>query len=510
MVDSHTDAGWLPSAQLDRGDLDPTDWEAFRSTAHTALDGIIDYIAGIRDRPVWQPVPSTVRNAFRAPLPRDGEGIDQACAEFTRLVLPYATGNVHPRFMGWVHGGGNAAGMIGEMLAAGLNANLGGRDHAPIVLERQVIGWMAEAFGLPPSTGGLMVTGTSIANLIGVLIARAARAGAAVRRDGIAGHRLTAYTSTAAHGCIPGAMDISGLGTAALRMIPTDSEGRIELRALAASIEQDHADGCVPFLIVGTAGTVDIGAIDDLAGLAAICRRERLWFHVDGAFGALAALSPGLRPLVTGLEDADSVAFDFHKWGQVPYDAGCILVREPHLAEQAFASPAAYLRHEARGLAGGAPWPCDLGPDLSRGFRALKVWFTLKTWGADRIGEAIARSCRLAEYLADRVDAEPMLERMAPVALNIVCFRYRFPGDADRENAELVADLQELGIAAPSTTTIGGRLAIRAALVNHRTQAEDVDALVDAVLTFGERRALAWRDTLAAAATRRQARRPAW
>jgi aromatic-L-amino-acid/L-tryptophan decarboxylase len=170
------------------------------------------------------------------------------------------------------------------------------------------------------------------------------------------------------------------------------------------------------------------------------------------------------------------------------YDAGCVLVREPHLAKQAFASPAAYLRHDVRGLAGGAPWPCDLGPDLSRGFRALKVWFTLKTWGADRIGEVIARSCRLAGYLAARVDAEPMLERMAPVALNIVCFCYRFPGDADRENAELVLDLQESGIAAPSTTTIGRRLAIRAALVNHRTQAEDVDALIDAVLMLGERR----------------------
>jgi aromatic-L-amino-acid/L-tryptophan decarboxylase len=488
MVDTHADAGWLRSAGLDRTDLDPSDWDAFRATAHAALDGIIDYIAGIRDRPVWQPVPAAIRAELCAPLPRDGANIDQVCAEFDRLVLPYATGNVHPRFMGWVHGGGNAAGVIGEMLAAGLNANLGGRDHAPIVLERQVIGWMAEAFGLPPSTGGLLVTGTSIANLIAVLIARAAHAGAAVRRDGVAAHRLTAYTSAAAHGCIPSAMDISGLGTAALRMIPTDSNGRIELQALTDSIEQDRTHGCTPFLIVGTAGTVDIGAIDDLAGLATICRREGLWFHVDGAFGALAALSPSLRPLVTGLEHADSVGFDFHKWGQVPYDAGCILVRKPHLAEHAFASPAAYLRHEARGLAGGAPWPCDFGPDLSRGFRALKVWFTLKTWGADRIGEVIARTCHLAGYLADRVDAEPMLERMAPVALNIVCFRYRFAKDADRENAELVADLQESGIAAPSATTIGGRLAIRAALVNHRTQAEDVDALVDAVLTLGERR----------------------
>src|SRR5271163_2084882 len=297
MVDSHTDAGWLPSTGLGRADLDPADWDAFRASAHAALDGIIDYIAGIRDRPVWQPLPAAVRDALCAPLPRDGEGIDQVCAEFNRLVLPYATGNVHPRFMGWVHGGGNAAGMIGEMLAAGLNANLGGRDHAPIVLERQVIGWMAEAFGLPPSTGGLLVTGTSIANLIAVLIARAARAGAAVRCDGVAGHRLTAYTSAAAHGCIPSAMDISGLGTAALRMIPIDSDGRIDLHALVGSIEQDRASGCMPFLIVGTAGTVDIGAIDDLASLAAICRREGLWFHVDGAFRALAALSPPLRPL---------------------------------------------------------------------------------------------------------------------------------------------------------------------------------------------------------------------
>jgi aromatic-L-amino-acid/L-tryptophan decarboxylase len=481
-------AGWLSSTGLNHEDLDPSDWHAFRATAHAALDGIIDYVAGIRDRPVWQPVPAAVRDALQAPLPRDGETIEQVCAEFDRLVLPYATGNVHPRFMGWVHGGGNVAGLVGEMLAAGLNANLGGRDHAPIALERQVIRWMAELFGLPPETGGLLVTGTSLANLIAVLIARAAHAGAAVRRDGVAGHRLTAYTSVAAHGCIPAAMDISGLGTAALRMIPTDSAGRIDLPALADSIARDRNDGHHPFLVVGTAGTVDIGAIDDLVGLADICRREGLWFHVDGAFGALVALSPLLRHLVAGLERTDSIGFDFHKWGQVPYDAGCILVRDPHLAEQAFATPAAYLRREARGLAGGAPWPCDLGPDLSRGFRALKVWFTLKTWGADRIGESIARSCRLARYLADRVDLEPMLERTAPVALNVVCFRYRFPRNADGENAELVADLQESGIVAPSTTSIDGRLAIRAALVNHRTQAEDVDALIDATLTFGERR----------------------
>jgi glutamate/tyrosine decarboxylase-like PLP-dependent enzyme len=474
---------------LDRGDLDPTDWAAFRATAHQALDGILDHLATLRDQPVWQTTPEPVRAALRTGLPDEGEGIGAVLDQFQRLIQPYATGNTHPRFMGWVHGGGNVAGLLGEMLAAGLNANLGGRDHAPILVERQVIGWMAALFGLPAETGGLLVTGTSIANLIGVLIARAAAAGPEVRRAGVEGLRLAAYTSAAAHGCIPRAMDMAGLGTDALRLIPTDKLGRIDLAALEDAIAEDRAAGIRPFLLVGTAGSVDIGAIDDLAALAALARREGMWFHVDGAFGALAAFAPKLRPLLAGIEAADSLAFDFHKWGQVPYDAGCILVRDPALAEQAFAAPAAYLRHEARGLAGGAPWPCDFGPDLSRGFRALKVWFTLKTYGAAHLGSAIARTCTLAQDLAARVDAEPDLERLAPVALNIVCFRYRFPADSDRRTAELVADLQEAGIAAPSTTTIDGRLAIRAAIVNHRTRAEDIAILVDAVLALGRRRA---------------------
>jgi len=203
---------------------------------------------------------------------------------------------------------------------------------------------------------------------------------------------------------------------------------------------------------------------------------------VDGAFGALTVLSPGLAPLVNGIERADSIAFDFHKWAQVPYDAGFLLARDGALHRQTFASPAAYLRRETRGLAGGSPWPSEYGPDLSRGFRALKTWFTLKTYGTDRIGAVIARTCELARYLERRILAEPSLEMLAPVPLNIVCFRYR--ADA-AVNARIVADLHESGIAAPSTTTIGGKLAIRAALVNHRTQTCDIDALVDAVLRFG-------------------------
>jgi aromatic-L-amino-acid decarboxylase len=269
-------------------------------------------------------------------------------------------------------------------------------------------------------------------------------------------------------------------------MMPTDPAHRVALAALRAAIVADRTAGATPFFLVGNAGTVDVGAIDDLAALAALAREESLWFHIDGALGALAMLSPELQPLFAGIERADSIAFDFHKWGQVPYDAGFILVRDGETHRAAFASPAAYLRREARGLAGGSPWPCDFGPDLSRGFRALKTWFTLKAYGAVRIGEEIARSCALARYLAERIAAEPRLELLAPVALNIVCFRYR-AADGDALNAGIVAELQERGIAAPSTTTVDGRLAIRACLINHRIQPADIDALVAAVLELGGR-----------------------
>jgi aromatic-L-amino-acid decarboxylase len=470
-------------------DLDPADWPGFREQAHRMLDVALDYAEHIRDRPVWLPMPQDLRaNLGAAPPPLAGEGLHAACEAFVTDILPYATGNTHPRFMAWVHGGGNPAGVVGEMLAAALNANLGGRDHAPIKVERQVVRWMAELFGLPASAGGLLVTGTSIANLIAVLIARTRALGPGVRTHGVGNARLVAYASAGAHGCIPRAMDIAGFGTDALRLVTTDAAGRMDPSTLGEAIARDRRDGSMPFLVVATAGTVDIGAMDDLAGIAALCRAEGLWLHVDGAFGALAVLSAKLKPLLAGIEQADSIAFDFHKWGQVPYDAGCIIVRDRDHAVQAFAAPAAYLRREARGLAGGEPWPCDLGPDLSRGFRALKVWFTLKTWGIERIGAAILETCQLAQHLAALVDREPKLERLAPVTLNIVCFRYRFGQDRDRQNAELVADLQEAGVAAPSTTTLNGKLAIRAALVNHRTQREDVEALVRAVLEFGAAR----------------------
>jgi aromatic-L-amino-acid decarboxylase len=471
----------------DRGaTLDPADWTAFRAQAHRMLDDMLDYARDIRDRPVWQPAPAEVRARFHSDLPEAPSELAAVHADFMRDILPYAAGNVHPGFMGWVHGGGTPVGMLAEMLSAGLNANLGGRDHAPIEVERQIVRWMRRIFGFPESATGLFVTGTSMANLIGVLIARDAELGFEVRCGGVAGSpkRLAAYASVAAHSCIAKALDIAGIGSDALRSIPVDRRHRISLDALREAIEEDRRTGRTPFLVVGTAGTVDTGAIDDLDALAGLCRGERLWFHVDGAYGALAMLAPDLAPRLAGIERADSLAFDFHKWGQVPYDAGFILVRDGVLHRNTFATSAPYLRKELRGLAAGAPWPCDYGPDLSRGFRALKTWFTLKVYGTAALGAAISRTCALARRLETLIAATPELELLAPVELNVVCYRYRSE-DAQRINPRIVIELQESGVVAPSTTILDGRLAIRAAIVNHRTSHREIDLLVEKSVALG-------------------------
>lgn len=469
--------------------LDPEDWSELRALGHVMLDDMFDRLQGLRDTPVWQRMPDALRSELRATLPREGMPPAHVYDEFRRLVAPYGVGNTHPRFMGWVHGAGTGIGTLAELLAGGLNANLGGRDHAPIEVERQVVRWAAEMVGMPLESAGLLVTGSSIANMIAVLVARRHAAGASVRTRGVGGHALVGYAGQSAHGCVPRAFDMAGLGSEALRLIACDAEHRISLPALERAVAADRSAGLQPFLVVGTAGAVDTGAVDDLAALAAFCRAQGLWFHVDGAFGALAALSPRLRWQLAGIGEADSLAFDFHKWAQVPYDAGCILVRDATRLGETFRQSLAYLAGADRGVAANAPWPADLGPDLSRGFRALKVWMTLKTYGAERIGRMVEACCDVALHLAARIAREPLLELLAPVRLNIVCFRLRRDGaDLDLLNGELVKDLHEAGIAVPSTTTIDGRRAIRAAIVNHRTTDADVDAMIDGLLMLARRR----------------------
>jgi aromatic-L-amino-acid decarboxylase len=473
---------------LDRA-LDGATPEALRAQAHLMLDDILDHMGTLASRPVWRAPPLASRLQFQEPVPIGPTPLD--CHQvFLDHVLPFGGGNAHPGFMGWVQGAGTPVGMLAEMLAAGLNGNLGGRDHMPIAVERQVTEWMRQLFGFPTGASGLFVTGASQANFLALLIARSRVAGAGVRKSGLGrtGERLRAYASEGVHGCVSRALEMAGIGADGLRRIAVDADHRMNLVALRAAILRDRETGDLPFLVVGSAGTVDVGAVDDLNGIADIAADEGLTFHVDGALGALAILSPELAPRLAGIERSDSLAFDFHKWGQVPYDAGFLLVRDGGLHRATFASDDAYLSRAERGMAAGDWWPCDYGMDLSRGFRALKTWFTLRTYGAAAIGASIARTCDLARRLARRVELEPGLTLAAPVTLNIVCFSR---GDGAR-NAEIVADLQEAGQVAPSLTFLNGRTVIRAAIVNHRTTEADIDRLVDAVLSAP--RAKAWGD----------------
>jgi glutamate/tyrosine decarboxylase-like PLP-dependent enzyme len=460
--------------------LDPADWSALRALGHTMLDDMVNHLATLREGPVWRPMPPPVREAFQAQIPAQGTAPEALYARFQAEIQPYVTGNTHPRFMGWVHGGGNPVSMLAELLAGAMNANCGGRDHVGIAVERQVIAWAARMLGMPEQTSGVLLTGSSMANFVAVLCARYKALGQQGRREGAGGAKLTAYASAGVHRCVPGALDMAGLGSESLRRIPVDENFQMDILLLRAAIAADKAAGCMPFLIVGTAGTVDVGAFDDLSMLADIAAEEGAWFHVDGAFGALAVLSPALKPATAGIERADSVAFDFHKWAQVTYDAGCVLVRDPEIELATFAQATSYLAAAPRGLAGGAPWPCDLGPDLSRGFRALKVWMTLSAYGTEALAGIVDDTCALAQRLAAQVRESSRLILLAPVKLNIVCFGVA--GFTDAQTAGLVADLQEDGLFAPSTTIIAGRLAIRAAIVNHRTSAADIDALVTEIL----------------------------
>ena len=323
-----------------------------------------------------------------------------------------------------------------------------------------------------------------MANFLGLLIARQKLLGVGVRKTGMQRAQgsdgpLTVYASAQAHGCIAQAMDLAGLGMDHLHPVPVNRLGQMRVDALRQEIETDLKDGARPLMIVATAGSVNIGAIDPLDEIADVAREHDLWFHIDGAFGAMAALPARLKPLLAGIEHSHSIAFDFHKWAHVPYDAGFLLVRDGAAHRATFCDENAYLQRAPRGLAKGDIWPCDLGPDLSRGFRALKTWITFQTLGGDAIGGAIENCCAMAQYLADRLRASAHYEVVAPVALNIVCFRLH--GGDPGLNSQIVMDLHEAGTAAPSLTTLDGKPSIRAAIVNHRTNRAHIDIFVAAL-----------------------------
>jgi glutamate/tyrosine decarboxylase-like PLP-dependent enzyme len=476
--------------------LDPEDWGAMRALGHRMLDDMVDHMRTVRERPPWRHAPEEVKRHFDSAPPLDPQRPEEVYEEFLAYVLPYPLGNIHPRFWGWVLGTGTALGALAELLAASMNSCSGAMSyHSASYVELQVIDWVKEMLGFPATASGLLTSGCSAANLIGLAVARNAKAGFDLRREGIRGapHRMVLYASQEIHTSIQKAVELLGLGSEALRLVPTSDEFQIDLGALEATIAQDRAAGHLPFCVVGAAGTINSGAIDDLNGLADICQQEDLWLHVDGAFGAWAALAPGAQNLVSGMERADSLAFDLHKWMYMPYVIGGVLVRREEHQRKAFSLTPDYLAHGEgeRGMTGcDVPWLADYGFQLSRGFQALKAWMSFKEHGFLKYGRLIQQNIDQAHYLAELIEAAPELELAAPVPLNVVCFRYVAAGldDAalDELNRRILVEVQEQGIAAPSGTTVKGRYALHVAHTNHRSRHEDFEVLVREVIRLGK------------------------
>jgi aromatic-L-amino-acid decarboxylase len=401
-------------------------------------------------------------------------------------------GNTHPRFWGWYMGTGTPFGAVADLLASALNPNMGGGNHVANLVERQVVDWCKQIVGLPAEASGLLVSGGSMANFVGLTVARSVHAGVDVRAKGVGAipRPLVFYASTEVHSCIQRSIEVLGLGSESLRKAPVDAHYRIDVGALREMVAQDRAGGRAPACVIGNAGTINTGAVDDLAALADLCAHEGLWFHVDGAIGAVVALSPAYAHLVRGIERADSVAVDLHKWMHIPFEAGCALVRDRGAHYRAFTLTPDYLQHQARGLASGDLWFSDYGLQLSRGFRALKVWLSFKEHGLARYGRLIERNIGQTEDLAQLVRRQPQLEVMAKGDLNVLCLRYN-PGGLgesalDDLNEELLLRLHESGIAAPSYTRLGGKYCLRTAIANHRTSGEDLRRFVDEVLRIGD------------------------
>ena len=418
---------------------------------------------------------------------------------FRTAVLPHAMGNGHPRFFGWVNSPPAPIGIVADFLAAALNPSCAGGDHAAIYVERAAVRWLMELIGFPTEDSmGLLVSGGSAATLVALAAARQRAAqedGWNVRTAGLQHARptLCLYATVDSHSCIQKAAEILGLGAESIRRVASDERHRMDVESLRAAVAADRAAGRRPFCVAASAGTVGTGAIDPLDAIADLCTAERLWLHVDGAYGAVGAALPSLSARYAGLERADSIALDPHKWLSVPVECGAVLVRDGRLLRESFSLVPDYLRTEADRGFGGLPWYSEYGIQQTRGFRALKLWMVLQHLGRDGVRDLIGRHLALARHLAALVDAAPDLERLADVELSIVCFRYapaRLRGDdraLDALNKRVMEDVQASGAAFLTQTTLGGRFALRACVLHYATADSDVAALVDAVRETGAR-----------------------
>jgi len=467
--------------------------EAFRRAGHALVDRVAEFLGTLRDRPLH---PDETPGALRAllgdgGLPLRGSDPGPLLEEATDLVLDHSLFNGHPGFMGYITSSAAPIGALADLLASSVNPNLGGWPLSPIAceIEGQTVRWIAEFLRYPVTCGGILVSGGNMANFVGFWAARRARAGAEVRATGLEGRRLRVYTSQEIHTCVHKAADRSGPGTDSIRWIPVGADLRMDTGALRERIAADRAAGDRPFLVVGTAGSVSTGAIDPIREIAEICRREDLWFHVDGAYGAPAAGLPDADPDLASLALADSLAVDPHKWFYAPIEAGCTLVRSPEILRDTFSYAPAYYPQEAQGL-----MYHEYGPQNSRGFRALKVWLGLRQAGREGLVRMIAEDVALARYLHRAVEAHDELETGIQ-GLSVTAFRYVPPegtetGD-DREaylnrlNEAILHRLESSREVFVSRAVIRGRFHLRSCVVNFRTTDREMDRLVELTVQYG-------------------------
>jgi aromatic-L-amino-acid/L-tryptophan decarboxylase len=470
--------------------LDPHDWEQFRQLGHRMVDDVVDNLRTIRDRPVWRPVPADVKARLREPVPTRPQPAEEVYEEFLRDIFPYPRGNVHPRFWGWVNGSGIPLAMMADLLASAMNVSVGAFENSATMVEEQVVEWLKQLLGWDPAATGVLTSGCSMSNLIALAAARHAKAGYDVRKEGmVRGPSMTLYASREAHSSIQRAVELLGFGNKALRLVPANAGCEIDMRELRAAVAGDRLAGLRPICVVGNAGSVGSGAIDPLDELARFCADEGLWFHIDGAFGALAWLCQEMRPKLAGMELADSLAFDLHKWMYLPYDVGCVFVRDSGVHHATFSMTPAYLSSMPSGPASYPVSFADRSIELSRRFRALKVWFCLKTYGPAAFAEAIRENIAHAQYFARRIAASSDLELCSSSSINVVCFRLVAPDLAPTEqdalNRDVLLRIQNSGAAVPSHTKLEGRFVIRVAVTNHRSTEADFDFLIDEVRRIG-------------------------
>lgn len=473
--------------------------ERFREAGYRLIDQIAQYLGDIENRSVTPgESPQEVRKLIHGSqsLPENGEAPEALVESAAELLLNHSLLNGHPRFLGYITSSAAPIGALADLLAAAVNPNVGAWKLAPVAseIEAQTVRWIAELLGYPPDCGGLLVSGGNMANITCFLAARAAKSGWDIRKSGMISSEavpLCVYASEETHTWIHKAADVSGMGTDAIRWVPADREQRMNLDLLRQRVRSDLAEGRRPILVVGTAGTVSTGAVDPLPELAAFCREHGLWFHVDGAYGALAAQVPGAPSDLAGLSEADSVAVDPHKWLYAPLEAGCVLVRNPAHLRDAFSYHPLYYRFDEDKLN-----YFDYGIQNSRGFRALKVWLILKQAGRSGILSTIGEDIRLSRKLYEQVVAHPELEALTQ-GLSVTTFRYvpldlqsrasedQIEAYLNRLNETLQTKLEQGGRAFLSNAVIGGKYALRACIVNFRTSLQDVEALPELVAETG-------------------------